>query len=129
MVSPEAVGDDNDGRAASLIKLGAEDSSELRLHAEHRKIIGRYKLAEDALRLRGRIFGAFEMAEWESDAARREAWLTFAIVGAGLAQLLLVGSALMRQAVRPRRLSPRLSPEVRYFFSKAIPGVVDVQDF
>jgi len=50
--------------------------------------------------------------------------LSLAIVAAGLAQLLLVGAALMRQDGRPRRLSPRLSPEVRYFFSKAIPGVV-----
>src|SRR5882757_4081172 len=50
--------------------------------------------------------------------------LSVAIVAAGFAQLLVVGGALMRQAVRPRRLAPRLSPEVRYFFSKAIPGVV-----
>src|SRR5580658_1590920 len=52
MIPPETVGDDDDGRAAGLIEFGAEDSSELRLHAEHGKIIGRYKLAEDALRLR-----------------------------------------------------------------------------
>jgi NADH:ubiquinone reductase (H+-translocating) len=49
------------------------------------------KTVEDALRLRGRIFGAFEMAEWESDAARRAAWLTFAIVGAGPTGVELAG--------------------------------------
>ena len=50
--------------------------------------------------------------------------LSVAIVVAGLAQLLLVGAALMRQPVRPRRISLRASPEVRRFFAQAIPGVV-----
>ena len=42
------------------------------------------KSIDDALELRGRIFGAFEMAELEQDdpeAVRR--WLTFVVVGAG----------------------------------------------
>jgi NADH dehydrogenase len=39
------------------------------------------KTIDDALELRGRIFGAFEMAEL--DHARRDAWLTFVVVGAG----------------------------------------------
>ena len=50
--------------------------------------------------------------------------LSVAIVVAGLAQLVMVGAALMRQEVRPRRISPRASPEVRRFFAQAIPGVV-----
>src|SRR5689334_9763379 len=50
--------------------------------------------------------------------------LSIAIVLAGLAQLVMVGAALMRQPVRPRRISPRASPEVRRFFAQAIPGVV-----
>jgi NADH dehydrogenase len=41
------------------------------------------KSIDDALELRGRIFGAFEMAETESDPERRDEWLTFAVVGAG----------------------------------------------
>ena len=49
------------------------------------------KTIDDALRLRGRIFGAFEMAEWETDAARRAAWLTFAIVGGGPTGVELAG--------------------------------------
>ena len=48
---------------------------------------GRYapgmKTIDDALELRGRIFGAFEMAETEADPAAREAWLTFAVIGGG----------------------------------------------
>jgi putative peptidoglycan lipid II flippase len=50
--------------------------------------------------------------------------LSVAIVAAGLAQLVLVGGALMRLEVRPRRMSVRVSPEVRRFFAQAIPGVV-----
>ena len=42
------------------------------------------KTIDDALELRGRIFGAFEMAELEADpATRAAAWLTFVVVGAG----------------------------------------------
>ena len=41
------------------------------------------KTIDDALEVRGRIFGAFELAELEDDAARRDAWLTFAVIGAG----------------------------------------------
>lgn len=41
------------------------------------------KSIDDALELRGRIFGAFEMAERERDARARRRWLTFVIVGAG----------------------------------------------
>jgi NADH dehydrogenase len=41
------------------------------------------KTVDDALEVRGRIFGAFELAELEQDPARRAAWLTFVVVGAG----------------------------------------------
>ena len=41
------------------------------------------KTIDDALEVRGRIFGAFELAELEDDPARRAAWLTFVVVGAG----------------------------------------------
>jgi putative peptidoglycan lipid II flippase len=50
--------------------------------------------------------------------------MSVAIVVAGLAQLAMVGVALMRQEVRPRRLAAGASPEVRRFFARAIPGVV-----
>jgi NADH dehydrogenase len=41
------------------------------------------KTIDDALEVRGRIFGAFELAELEDDPARRAACLTFVVVGAG----------------------------------------------
>ena len=41
------------------------------------------KSIDDALEVRGRIFGAFEMAEVTADLAPREAWLTFVVIGAG----------------------------------------------
>ena len=41
------------------------------------------KTVDDALALRTRIFGAFEMAELADDDAERRAWLTFAVVGGG----------------------------------------------
>jgi NADH dehydrogenase len=47
------------------------------------------KTVDDALELRGRIFGAFEMAEVDSE--RRELWLTFAVVGAGPTGVELAG--------------------------------------
>jgi NADH dehydrogenase len=59
------------------------------------------KTIDDALELRGRIFGAFEMAELEADPAAREAWLTFAIVGAGPTGVELAGqiAELSRRAL------------------------------
>jgi len=41
------------------------------------------KTVDDALELRGRIFGAYEMAELEDDPMAVDAWLTFVVVGAG----------------------------------------------
>jgi NADH dehydrogenase len=49
------------------------------------------KSIDDALRLRGRIFGAFEMAEWHADPRLRAAWQTFAIVGSGPTGVELAG--------------------------------------
>jgi NADH:ubiquinone reductase (H+-translocating) len=41
------------------------------------------KSIDDALELRGRIFGSFELAELCEDPAEQEEWLTFVVVGAG----------------------------------------------
>jgi NADH:ubiquinone reductase (H+-translocating) len=59
------------------------------------------KTIDDALELRGRIFGAFEMAELEADPDRRDAWLTFAVVGAGPTGVELAGqiAELSRRAL------------------------------
>ncbi|OLR93638.1 NAD(P)/FAD-dependent oxidoreductase [Actinokineospora bangkokensis] len=49
------------------------------------------KSIDDALELRGRIFGAFEIAEVLEDPAEREQWLTFVVVGAGPTGVEMVG--------------------------------------
>jgi NADH:ubiquinone reductase (H+-translocating) len=49
------------------------------------------KTLDDALELRRRIFGAFEMAEMVHDPAERDRWLTFVVVGAGPTGVELAG--------------------------------------
>jgi NADH:quinone reductase (non-electrogenic) len=49
------------------------------------------KTIDDALELRRRIFGAFEMAAVEDDPVEREKWLTVVIVGAGPTGVELAG--------------------------------------
>jgi NADH:ubiquinone reductase (H+-translocating) len=50
------------------------------------------KSLEDALEIRRRLFAAFEMAERETDAATRNAWLTFVVVGGGPTGVELAGT-------------------------------------
>jgi NADH dehydrogenase len=50
------------------------------------------KTVEDALRMRGQVLGAFERAEREHDPARREALLTFVVVGGGPTGVELAGA-------------------------------------
>jgi NADH dehydrogenase len=59
------------------------------------------KTIDNALEVRGRIFGAFEMAEIEPDPERRAAWLTFALIGAGPTGVELAGqiAELSRQSL------------------------------
>ena len=52
-------------------------------HPEFARDAPGMKTIDHALELRGRIFGAFEMAEREPDPSLRRAWLTFVVVGAG----------------------------------------------
>jgi NADH:ubiquinone reductase (H+-translocating) len=49
------------------------------------------KTISDALTIRRRVFGAFEMAESATDEAERRRWLTFALVGAGPTGVELAG--------------------------------------
>jgi NADH dehydrogenase len=60
------------------------------------------KTIDDAVELRRRIFGAFEMAESISDPLERERWLTVAIVGAGPTGVELAGQ-IRELAVRSLR--------------------------
>jgi NADH dehydrogenase len=50
------------------------------------------KTVEDATAIRSRILLAFETAEREPDPARRQAWLTFVVVGAGPTGVELAGA-------------------------------------
>lgn len=50
------------------------------------------KTLDDALEIRRRILTAFERAEAEADPAARDAWLTFAVVGAGPTGVELAGT-------------------------------------
>jgi NADH dehydrogenase len=52
-------------------------------HEQYREISHGMKTLDDALALRGRIFGAFELAEAEPDDEKRKAFMTFVVVGGG----------------------------------------------
>ena len=60
------------------------------------------KSIDDALELRGRIFGAFELAELSTDPAEVDRWLTFVVVGGGPTGVEMAGqiSELARRALR-----------------------------
>jgi len=69
------------------------------------------KTLEDALEMRGRILLAFERAERETDAVRRQALLTFVLVGGGPTGVELAGTLgeIARQTLRHefRSIDPR----------------------
>jgi NADH dehydrogenase len=60
-------------------------------HEDWRPLAPEVKSLESALEVRRRILTAFERAELEPDPARREAWLTFVVVGAGPTGVELAG--------------------------------------
>jgi NADH:ubiquinone reductase (H+-translocating) len=60
-------------------------------HDEYAAFAPGMKTLGDALTIRRRIFGAFEMASTATDAAERQRWLTFALVGAGPTGVELAG--------------------------------------
>jgi NADH dehydrogenase len=49
------------------------------------------KSIDDALELRARIFGAFELADLQTDPAEVERWMTFVVVGAGATGVEMAG--------------------------------------
>ena len=79
-------------------------------HPEFARHAPGMKTIDDALELRGRIFGAFEMAEREPDPQLRSMWLTFVVVGAGATGVELTGQIveLARGSLRGnfRRIDP-----------------------
>jgi NADH dehydrogenase len=61
-------------------------------HPEWAAIAPGLKTIEDATEIRRRILIAFEAAEREADPARRDAWMTFVIVGGGPTGVELAGA-------------------------------------
>src|SRR5215471_8058815 len=60
-------------------------------HDEYAAVAPGMKTIEDAMKIRRRVFGAFELAESATDPAERQRWLTFALVGAGPTGVELAG--------------------------------------
>jgi NADH dehydrogenase len=82
-------------------------------HDEFARFAPAMKTIDDALELRARIFGAFEMAELEEDPDARRAWLTFAVIGAGPTGVEMAGqiAELSRRSLKRnfRRIDPASS--------------------
>jgi NADH dehydrogenase len=69
------------------------------------------KTIADALAIRRRVFGAFELAETATDPAEQRRWLTFAVVGAGPTGVELAGQ-IRELATRTLRAEfRRIRPE------------------
>jgi NADH dehydrogenase len=71
-------------------------------HDEFEEFAPGMKSIVDAMELRGRIFGAYEIAEVESDAAAKDAWLTFVVIGGGATGVEMAGQLeeLSRRSLR-----------------------------
>jgi NADH dehydrogenase len=80
-------------------------------HDEFRRAASGMKTLNDALYLRGQIFGAFEEAEMEEDEERRRALMTFVVIGGGPTGVEMAGQLkeLSRRALHRnyRRIDPR----------------------
>ena len=84
------------------------------------------KSIDDALELRGRIFGAFELAELAEDPAQVDRLLTFAVIGAGPTGVEMAGqlAELARRALPGdfRRIDPRTARVVLVDAADAVLG-------
>ena len=71
-------------------------------HDEYREVSCGMKSLDDALALRGNIFGAFELAEAEVDPEKRRRFMTFVVVGGGPTGVEMAGQLreLSRRALR-----------------------------
>ena len=69
------------------------------------------KTLADALLIRRKLFGAFEMAQTASDPVERRRWLTFALVGAGPTGVELAGQIRELATHTLRREFRRIDPE------------------
>ena len=94
----------------SLIVAGGATTSYFG-HDEFRAAASGMKSLDDALALRGQIFGAFELAEAEPDAEARRRLMTFVVVGGGPTGVEMAGQLkeLSRRALHRnyRVIDPR----------------------
>jgi NADH dehydrogenase len=94
-------------------------------HSEYAAHAPGMKTIDDALELRGRIFGAFDMAEREPDHELQKIWLTFVVVGAGPTGVELAGqiAELAHQVLRRdyRRIDPT---QARIVLLDALPTIL-----
>jgi NADH dehydrogenase len=79
-------------------------------HPEFARHAPGMKTIDDALELRGRIFGAFEMAEREPDPQLQSMWVTFVVVGAGATGVELTGQIVELARGSLRRNFRRIDP-------------------
>jgi NADH dehydrogenase len=80
-------------------------------HDEFARYAPGMKTIEDALLIRRRVFGAFEMAESATDPAEQARWLTFALVGAGPTGVELAGQIREVATKTLRREYRRINPQ------------------
>jgi NADH:ubiquinone reductase (H+-translocating) len=80
-------------------------------HDEYAAVAPGMKTIEDALKIRRRVFGAFELAESSDDPAERARWLTFALVGAGPTGVELAGQIREVATKTLSREYRRIKPE------------------
>jgi NADH:quinone reductase (non-electrogenic) len=112
-----------DGRPLTLpydsLVVGAGVGQSYFGHDEFSEFAPGMKTLADALGQRERIFTAFEMAESEEDAAARQAWLTFVVVGGGPTGVEISGqiAELARRALKDnfRRFDPADQVKVLLF--------------
>ena len=108
----ELGGDDATLAYDSLIVAGGAVTSYFG-HDEFRSAASGMKSLNDALYLRGQIFGAFERAESEDDEKLRTSFMTFVVIGGGPTGVEMAGQLreLSRRALRRnyRRIDPSAS--------------------
>jgi NADH:quinone reductase (non-electrogenic) len=80
-------------------------------HDEYAAVAPGMKSIEDALKIRRRLFGSFELAESADDPAERAKWLTFALVGAGPTGVELAGQIREVATKTLRREFRHIQPE------------------
>src|SRR5690348_4770340 len=80
-------------------------------HDEYAAFAPGMKTIEDAMKIRRRVFGSFEMAESADDPEERARWLTFALVGAGPTGVELAGQIREVATKTLRREYRHIHPE------------------